>query len=162
MSSEPLNRHQTRLAALPAVYRTNHERLACELAMRFEEPLTVFARYGYDKDQALALLQNEEFGRLLEKVNKEVREKGLSFRAKARAMAEDLLPEAYAIATDDEASASVRADIIQWMTRVADLEPAPKDKGQGGAGGGGFSLQIVFAGDKPQKVVSQEPLTIEG
>jgi hypothetical protein len=137
------------------------ERMACELALGLEDPLVIFRRYGYDKDQALALLQSEQFGRLLDRIGKEVREQGLSFRAKARAMAEDLLPEAYAIATDELASSAVRADLIQWITRVADLEPAPKDKGAGGGTGGGFSMTIVFAGDGQPKLVGPAPVVLE-
>lgn len=159
--AEP-GRHQKRLENLPSVYKTNMERMACELALGLEDPLIVFRRYGYDKDQALALLQSEQFGRTLDKISKEVREQGLSFRAKARAMAEDLLPEAYAIATDELASSAVRADLIQWITRVADLEPAPKEKGGGPGGSGGFSMTVVFAGDSQPKLVGPAPVTIEG
>jgi len=160
--AEP-SRHAQRLERLPAIYKTNQERMCCELGLGLEEPLLVFRRYGYDKDQALALLHDAGFGRLLDRISKEVREQGMGFRAKARAMAEDLLPEAYAIATDDQAAASVRAELIQWFAKVGDLEPMPKKPGEGAPGGGGFSLQIVFAGEKaPSRVVEHEPLTIEG
>jgi len=156
------SRQAERLAALPAAYKTQHERLAYELALKLDDSATIFTRHGYTGEQALALLETQEFPVLLERVVEEVREKGLSFRAKARVMAEDLLQHGYEIATDELASAAVRADLIQWMARVADLEPAKKDGKDNGAGGG-LHLSITFAGQAPQTVTTgREPITIEG
>jgi len=157
-----LTRQAERLAALPAAYKSQHERLAYELALKLDDSGEIFARHGYNGEQALALLETKEFPALLERVVEEVREKGLSFRAKARVMAEDLLQHGYEIATDELASAAVRADLIQWMARVADLEPAKKDGKDVGAGGG-LHLSITFAGQAPQTVTTgREPITLEG
>ena len=156
------NRQAARLAALPAAYKSQHERLAYELALKLDDSAVIFQRHGYTGEQALALLETGEFPALLERVVQEVREKGLSFRAKARVMAEDLLQHGYEIATDDQASSAVRADLIQWMARVADLEPAKKDGKDTGAGGG-LHLSITFAGQAPQTVTTgHEPITIDG
>jgi len=146
-------RQAERLAALPAAYKAQYERLALELALKLDDSAVIFQKHGYAPEQALALLEHTA---------QEVREKGLSFRAKARVMAEDLLQHGYEIATDDHASAAVRADLIQWMARVADLEPAKKDGKDTGAGGG-LHLSITFAGQAPQTVTTgHEPITIEG
>lgn len=154
-------RQQERLAALPAAYKTQHERLACELALRLEDSAVIFQRHGYTQDQALTLLESADFARTLDRIAKEVREQGLTFRAKARVMAEDLLQHGYEIATDDQASAAVRADLIQWFARVGDLEPAPKKDGTN-SGGGGLHLSITFAPKDDQvKVVTHEPVTLE-
>ena len=153
-------RQAERLAALPTAYKTQHERLAYELALKLDESPVIFQRHGYDAGQALALIETPEFSKLLERVAKDVREQGLTFRAKARVMAEDLLQHGYEIATDEYASAAVRADLIQWFARVADLEPAVKKDGTN-SGGGGLHLSITFAGE-PAKVVGHEPITIEG
>jgi len=162
MSDPTGTRQEQRLAALPAAYKSQHERLAYELALKLDDSGEIFARHGYNGEQALALLETAEFPVLLERVVQEVREKGLSFRAKARVMAEDLLQHGYEIATDAQASAAVRADLIQWMARVADLEPAKKDGKDSGAGGG-LHLSITFAGQAPQTVTTgREPITIEG
>lgn len=157
-----LTRQEARLAALPAAYRTQHERLAVELALKLDDSETIFARHGYSPQAALELIETPAFSALLAKAAEEVRTSGMSFRAKARVMAEDLLQHGYEIATDEQASAAVRADLIQWMARVADLEPAPKTKDGGAAGGGGLHLSITFAGQAPQAVVTHEPLTLEG
>ena len=161
MSDPTGTRQAQRLAALPAAYKSQHERLAYELALKLDDSAVVFQRHGYSGEQALALLETAEFPVLLERVVQEVREKGLSFRAKARVMAEDLLQHGYEIATDEQASSAVRADLIQWMARVADLEPAKKDGKDTGVGGG-LHLSITFAGQAPQTVTTgREPITIE-
>lgn len=155
-------RTQRRMRELPKVYTTQYERLACELALKLDDALVIFQRHGLNQEQAVALLDTKEFAALLDRVSREVAENGLSFRSKARAMAEELLPHAFYIATDELASSAVRADIIQWMARVGDLEPAKKD-GKDAGTGGGLVLNIQFSGEAPRPLVTaeREPITIE-
>lgn len=154
------DRQDARLGNVPELYRTTHERLAVELALHVEDAEEIFARYHYTVEQAAELLASAAFTALLERVSREVRETGLSFRMKARAIAEDLLPYAHEMATDPLASSAVRADLIKWSAKVADLEP--KDSKDAARVGGGLTLSITFAGQAPQQVVSgREPLTIE-
>ena len=153
------DRRTARQSLIPAIYRTNNERLACELACKMEPSEEIFARYGFDAASALALMDQPEFSALLARVGAEVAENGLSFRTKIRSIAEDLLPEAFDIATDPQQSAAVRADIIKWAGKMAGYEPSVKDDAKTG---GGLSLSITFAGQPPQTVVtSREPVTIE-
>lgn len=148
-----------RIAALPAIYKTTHERLACELALELEEPEEVFSRYGYTIEQGIALLETPLFAALCAKVGQEIRESGLSFKIKCRVQAEELLTHSFAIATDPLATTAERVKIIQWTAKMAGLEPkADKDDGKTG---GGLNLSITFAGQPPMKVVNGEPLTIE-
>jgi len=159
----PEQRRLSRIGNAPAAYKLQLERLAYELALKLEEPGAIFARHGYDREQAVELLHQPGFGDLLERVSKEVREQGVTFRAKARIMAEDLLQDGYEIATDELAPKTVRAELIQWFAKVGDLEPAPKSKDSGGgSGGGGFTLNLTFAGQGQQPVITgHEPITIE-
>lgn len=129
-------------------------RLAFELALRIDPPEEVFNRYGVDAEQAVTLLANPTFAKVLKAYADDVREHGLSFRNKARIQAEDLLVHSYEIATDAEQPASVRAELIKWTAKMADLEPKPKETA---ATGNGFNLQIVFSGE-----AKTEPLTIQG
>jgi len=153
-------RQEERLSAIPALYKTTHERLACELALRMESPEEIFPRYGYDAEAAAALMESTAFTQLLERIGVEIRENGLSFRMKAKALSEELLPHAYDMATDPLVSSAVRADLIKWTAKVAGNEPAPQKGVEQGAGG--FSLSITFAGQAPVAVVTgREPLTIE-
>lgn len=159
-------RQSQRLADAPALYRQAHERLALELALRPEEVSDVLREHGLTEEEGLALLARPDFAALVAKTAKEVKENGVSFRAKARAIAEDLLPHAYEMATDPQCSSAVRADLIQWAARVGDLEP-PKNKQDDTKQGGGLVLSITFAGQAPQQVVAgavaaREPITIEG
>lgn len=153
-------RQRQRLTEIPSLYRTNHERLACELALKMDSTEDVFARYGYDAAGAQELMESPAFTALLGRIGVEIRENGLSFRQKAKAIAEELLPVAMDIATDPLQSAAVRADLIKWAAKVAGHEPNPKDTAPGA--GAGFSLTLMFAGNAPEKVVAgREPITIE-
>ncbi|MDO8705364.1 MAG: hypothetical protein Q7J84_10505 [Sulfuricaulis sp.] len=158
--ADPLTARQSdRIDAIPALYRTTHERLACELSLKMEDPEVVFSRYGYTPDQAVSLIEQPAFAVMLERIAKEVQASGLSFKTKAKAIAEDLLPHAYEMATDPQCSSAVRADIIKWAAKISGYEPSGKDEVKGI--GGGFNLSITFAGEAPQQVVTHQPLTIE-
>lgn len=140
-------------------------RLALELAMAGpDKAMEVFGRYKVDHAAAVELIQNPLFLKQLEQYKQELEASGMSFRMKARVLAEDLLPEAYVIAKDTMYPAAVRADMIQWMTKIADLEPV-KANGKDVAQVGGFSLQILFAGGTPaverSSVAGDSAVTIE-
>ena len=148
----PEERHSSRLESISAFYRTKHERLACELSLKMEPPEEVFQRHGFDAEGAVRLLESPAFIAILERVATEVRETGLSFRMKARSLAEELLPEAVDMATDPTISASVRLDAIKWCAKVADLEPRAKEEAKGV--GGGLTLNIMFAGqEQPARII---------
>ncbi len=153
-------RQDERLDRVPSLYKTTHERLAVELALKMEEPEDVFLRYGYTMEQGMELLEKPAFQIMLSRISKEIAETGLSFKTKIKAIAEDLLPTAHSLATDALTSAAVRADIIKWAARLSGHEP--KEDKNAGAGGGGLNLSITFAGQPPMKVVANEGLTLEG
>lgn len=162
VSPEPtaLTRQTERLAGAPALYQTSHERLAVELAMGMDSPENIFAAYNFTPDQAMELMESPPFKVLLTRVATEIRENGVSFKAKIKAIAEDLLPHMHDIATDPLQSAAVRADIGKWAAKLAGHEPSVK--GDVSPGSGGFNLSITFAGQAPQAIITgHEPLTIE-
>lgn len=152
-------RQEERLAQIPAIYKSTHERLACELALGMEEPEVIFKAYGYEPSDALTLTESPAFTALCKRIGAEVRESGLSFKSKMKAVAEDLIPHAYDIATDPLQPATVRQKIIEWTAKMAGFEPAPA-KGEA-AGGGGFSLSITFAGGAPAQIVGVATPAIE-
>ena len=152
-------RQAERMRAAPALYQAKHERLAYELALRMEPAEETFARYGYDEAAAIALMESPAFSGLLDRTAKDVQENGLSFKAKARAQAEDLLAHSYDLATDPLCSAAVRADLIKWTAKVAGLEPTSKDAEK--PGGGGLVLNIQFSGSTPEKIVATVPPALE-
>ena len=155
------SRQDRRMEAIPDFYKTKHERLAVELALGLDDAEATFAAYGYSPDQAAELIETPSFILLLERVTRDVRENGLSFKAKIKAVAEDLIPTAYDLATDPMTSGAVRKDIIIWAAKLAGHEP--KETKDDGKTNGGLTLSITFAGQAPQQVVSaRETLTIEG
>jgi hypothetical protein len=64
----------------------------------------------------------------------EIRDKGMTFRLKARAQAEELLGTSYLLIHDPSVSPAVKADLIKSTVKWAGLEP--KDNVQADAGGG--------------------------
>ena len=154
------DRQAERMAMVPEFYKTEYERLACELAMAPEDVESTFANYGYSIDEGAVLLENKAFLMILERVKRELHETGLSFRAKARAISEELLPYALEMASDSHCPSAVRADLIKWSAKVAGNEP--KEKVDDGKMGGGLVLSITFAGQAPQQVLTgREPIMIE-
>jgi hypothetical protein len=150
--SRQLRRQQNVNHDKPSTIVAWDPRLALELAMPgAKNPIEIFARYKIDEATATQLLQNTLFTKQIVAYRDELEASGMSYRMKARVLAEDLLPEAYEIAKDTTYPASVRADMIQWMTKIADLEPV-KSNGKDVAQVGGFSLQILFAGQQPQTI----------
>lgn len=155
-----VDRQQERMDAVPAFYKTEYERLACELALMPENVEDTFASYGYSIDEASVLLESKPFLVILERVKREIHENGVSFRAKARVISEALLPHAYDMAVDTTCPSATRAQLIMWAAKVAGHEP--KESKDEGKTGGGLVLSITFAGKEPQQVItSREPVLIE-
>lgn len=148
-----------RHALVPALYKTTHERLAVELALKMDDPQDIFLRYGYTLDEGLALLELPAFSVMLARIGAEIAQNGLSFKAKIRAIAEDLLPTAHALATDPLTSAAVRKDIIIWAGKMAGHEPKEEKGAQ--VGGGGLNLSITFSGQAPTQVVGNVSPSLE-
>jgi hypothetical protein len=123
-------------------------RLPYELVLSIDDANSIFSKYGVDEERAVALMGNELFKRALKTAEAELKEAGLTFRTKARLMAEDLLEEGYSIATDPEAPANVRASLIQWVAKMGDLEPAKKDTA---VSQGGFHLHIDLGGGESDR-----------
>ena len=119
-------------------------RLAYELALEMDTPTGTFERYGYGIDEATRIMAMPGFIATVRKYRDEIVGTGVSFRLKAKVQAEDLLTHSYEMATDPEVPPAVRADLIKWTAKVANLEP--KDKGEGAGAGAGFTLNISFGG----------------
>jgi hypothetical protein len=162
LNTDTLSRADERQQArLPNGYKplsvagmTFDPRLTFELALGLSASDKIFERYGYDQDSALALAKNPIFQAAYKAYVDDVKEHGITFRAKARIQAEDLLAHSYEIATDTQAPYAVRADMIKWTAKVADYEPKPN---VADAPSNGFALQIVFSGDS-----KKEPLLVQG
>jgi hypothetical protein len=133
-----------------AAAMTFDPRIAYALALGLSTPSDVFRKYGVGLEEARRLIALPAFISTIKRYKEEVTEKGVTFRLKAKIQAEDLLTQSYALATDPEVPAAVRADIIKWTAKMAGLEPTEKEKGGGSGAGSGFNLSITFAGTPAQ------------
>lgn len=99
---------------------------------------------------------DKNFLRVVEDYRTDIREKGLGFKLKARAQAEDLLKTSYIMTQDPDVPASVKADIIKSTVKWAGYDTPPPI--QGGGPSSGVSITINFSGDTgKEKMVNITP-----
>jgi len=112
-------------------------RLAFEVALGFEKPETICPRYEVTEDEWYNLAASPVFKKAVVKYQEEILEGGISFRLKAKVQAEAYLKDAHLLIKHPLTPPAVKADMIKWMARVADLEPK-NNKNEGVS----FNLQI--------------------
>ena len=149
---------------LPAGYEsasaaelTFDPRLAFELAVGVSSASATFAKYGFSEPEARALLAQDAFKAKLREYKDEITKSGYGFRLRAKIQAEDLLTVSYALIQNPHTPAPVRAVLIKWTARVADLEPAQKDAKGGAMGSGPITLSISFHGQPAAVSVDSGP-----
>lgn len=132
------------------------DRLAFDIALMLEgsgELLDeIKARHNLKTRTLLAFSKDPVFGKRVEHYREEVRTKGLTFRLKARAQAEELLRTSWMLIHNDDVSAAVRADLIKSTVKWAGLEVRPDEDNNLSAGG--VQINISFGG-------TPAPLTVE-
>jgi hypothetical protein len=126
------------------------DRLAFDVALTLEgsgEPLNeIMKRHSISGTEMLKFKADPVFLKRVEHYRNEIRDKGMTFRLKARAQAEELLTTSYLLIHDPGVSPAVKADLIKSTVKWADLEP--KTNGQVEAGGG---VRITInLGDRPE------------
>ena len=86
-------------------------------------PLEEFvAAQGYNLEQWDMISRNPLFKTAVTEAEKLVNDEGGAFRIKARAMAEQFLPEAEALVNSDETPPAVKADMIKAIIKFAGLD----------------------------------------
>lgn len=115
------------------------DRLAFDVALCLEgsgESLDeIKQRHHIDASDLLTFNKDSVFLKRVETYRDEIREKGLTFRLKARAQAEELLTTSYMLIHDPAVSPAVKADLIKSTVKWAGLEPKNNEE-QGGVAGG--------------------------
>lgn len=134
------------------------DRLPFEIALKLDgsgEPIEdILDRHGVTKIQFFAMSKDPQFQRKVTHYREEIRSKGLSFKLKAKAQAEDLLTTSWLLIHDQEVSPAVKADLIKSTVRWAGLDN--KDAGPVDASGG-VSITINLGDAKePLKIVDAE------
>jgi hypothetical protein len=140
------------------------DRLAFDIALCLEgsgETLDeIKDRHRIDANDLLVFNRDKVFLKRVEAYREEVREKGLTFRLKARAQAEELLTTSYMLIHDPAVSPAVKADLIKSTVKWAGLEP--KNTDDSAAGGGGVKIMINL-GSSPSdmKVIDATARVVE-
>lgn len=129
-----------------------NDRLAFDIALTLEgsgeTTNEIVARHRIDPADLLTFSQDPVFLRKVDHYRGEIREKGLTFRLKARAQAEELLTTSWCLIHDASVSPAVKADLIKATVRWGGLEP--KDSVDAGAGAGGGVKITINLGTNPQ------------
>lgn len=139
-------------------------RLAFDVALRLEgsgEPIEdILKAHSLDPLQFLQLSKDPIFLRRVEDYRTEIRTKGITFRLKARAQAEELLTTSFLMIHDPAVSPAVKADLIKSTVKWAGLEPKGDESPAGTSGG--VAITINLGGQDHQlKLVETTNDTIE-
>ncbi len=133
---------------LPLNHTKWNDRLAFDVALTLEgsgESLQeILARHNISANDILVFNQDPVFLRKVEHYRGEVRDKGLTFKLKARAQAEELLTTSWLLIHDPAVSPAVKADLIKQTVRWAGLEPKNDVVSDGG---GGVKITINLGSD---------------
>lgn len=134
---------------LPFNYTKWSDRLALDVALTLEgsgETLQeVMNRHHITVSDVLQFNEDPLFLKKVDGFRAEVRDKGMTFRMKARAQAEELLTTSWLLIHSPEVSAAVKADLIKSTVKWGGLEPRG-DIGVGGDNGGGVRILINLGG----------------
>ena len=150
---------------LPLKHTKWSDRLAFDVALMLEksgETLDeVIARHKITSDDMLMFNQDPIFLKKVDTYRSEIQEKGITFRLKARAQAEELLTTSWTLIHSAEVSPSVKADLIKSTVKWGGLEPN-NDPNQMEGAGGGVKIMINLGGEeKKMTVIESEPLEEE-
>jgi hypothetical protein len=140
------------------------DRLAFDVALCLEgsgENLDeIKDRHRISASDLLVFNSDPVFLKRVESYRDEVREKGLTFRLKARAQAEELLTTSYMLIHDPAVSPAVKADLIKSTVKWAGLEP--KNNEDQNASVGGVKIMINLGSNtQDARVIDATPRVIE-
>jgi hypothetical protein len=134
---------------LPLNHTKWNDRLAFDVALTLEgsgETLQeVVTRHNISVNDILTFNADPVFLKKVEGYRNDVREKGLTFKIKARAQAEELLITSWLLIHDPAVSPAVKADLIKSTVKWAGLEP--KNDVAVDGGGGGVKITINLGAD---------------
>ena len=134
---------------LPLNHTKWNDRLAFDVALTLEgsgETLQeIMGRHNITANDILAFNADPIFLKKVEHYRGEVRDKGLTFKLKARAQAEELLTTSWLLIHDPAVSPAVKADLIKSTVKWAGLEP--KNEVTADSSGGGVRITINLGND---------------
>ena len=147
---------------LPLHHTKWNDRLAFDVALTLEgsgETLQeIMGRHNITANDILAFNADPIFLKKVEQYRDEIRGKGLTFKLKARAQAEELLTTSWLLIHDPAVSPAVKADLIKSTVKWAGLEP--KSDAQTESGTGGVKITINLGPD-PRDTRTIEATTLD-
>ena len=147
---------------LPLNHTKWNDRLAFDVALTLEgsgETLQeVITRHNISANDILTFNADPVFLKKVEGYRTEVREKGLTFKLKARAQAEELLTTSWLLIHDAAVSPAVKADLIKSTVKWAGLEPKNDMSVDNGTGGVKITINL---GPDPRDARTIEATTVD-
>ena len=147
---------------LPLNHTKWNDRLAFDVALTLEgsgETLQeVITRHNISANDILTFNTDPVFLKKVEGYRTEVREKGLTFKLKARAQAEELLTTSWLLIHDPAVSPAVKADLIKSTVKWAGLEPKNDMSVDNGTGGVKITINL---GPDPRDARTIEATTVD-
>ncbi len=124
---------------LPLHHTKWSDRLAFDIALTLEgsgETLQeVIGRHQISSTDVLSFNADPIFLKKVDAYREEIRSKGMTFKLKARAQAEELLTTSWMLIHDSAVSPAVKADLIKSTVKWAGLEPKGEVTNEGNNGG---------------------------
>ena len=137
------------------------DRLAFDVALKLEgsgdKTADMLARHDLKKTDFLKFQRDPVFQKAVKHYREEVREKGLTFKLKARAQAEELLTTSWLLIHSPDVSPAVKADLIKSTVKWGGLEPKEESVA---AISGGVTISINLDNAKkeiPLDVTPRQP-----
>lgn len=124
--------------------------LPIELALKTATPDEIRREYGYSQAEWDALPHNPVFMKELAGACELVRQEGMSFKLKARLIAEENLKQLWRMVHDDSkpVPAAVKAKLIELTARWAGFDPKSNGEAGGPVGPGNqLNIQINLGAD---------------
>lgn len=140
------------------------DRLAFDIALKLEgsgEDLNeIIQRHRVSTTDLYTFNMDPVFRKKVELYRNDIRDKGMTFRLKARAQAEELLTTSWLLIHSPDVSPAVKADLIKSTVKWGGLEP----KGDVADTSGSNSVKITInlgGQDMPVGVIEHEPAAID-
>lgn len=105
--------------------------LPVALALGLEDLPTILSRFDITEERFAALAPVPAFRKAVSEAQREVREKGHSFKLKSRMIAEDYLDTLYTELHNPRVGFGTKFDVFKYLVKIAELEPIPVAAQQG-------------------------------
>ncbi|OHD23503.1 MAG: hypothetical protein A2Y38_12125 [Spirochaetes bacterium GWB1_59_5] len=105
--------------------------LPVALALGLEDLSTILSRFDITEERFAALAPIPAFRKAVSEAQREVREKGHSFKLKSRMIAEDYLDTLYTELHNPRVGFGLKFDVWKHLVKLAELEPIPVAAQQG-------------------------------